>query len=263
MRSARRWSLRVRVLLAAVVCLAIGCAARRGRVNPSLVDAVESSDALGVSDALETLIDAGQATAADRTYAYEAVKDHEEDTAPNAYARAVVTGRFVQQRGLSAARLVPEIERLARRSRELDPGFREGEATRLLGTLYVMAPAFLLEHGDSEQGLALLEQLATSRPDVPANHLRLAEAYITLGDPAPAVPHLCRCLAVEKALRPGEQALLGQLVASAGSPNCEPAPPVTAGARHPRRRRARLNRGRARARPASPGRGSTAQPAAP
>ena len=75
------------------------------------------------------------------------------------FARADVTGRLVQQRGFLAANLVPDIERAARRSRELDPNFRDGAATRLLGTLYVIAPAAVLEHGDSEQGLELLEGL--------------------------------------------------------------------------------------------------------
>ena len=47
---------------------------------------------------------------------------------------------------------VRDVERSARRSRELDPGFRDSAATRLLGTLYVIAPASLLKHGDSEAG---------------------------------------------------------------------------------------------------------------
>jgi hypothetical protein len=261
MRSVESWSLRARLFLAAALCLAAGCAARRGRVHVALADAAESSDALAVSDALEELIGAGQETPADRRFAYEVVRRSEQPTASYAYARAVVTGRLVQQRGLSAARLVPEIERFARRSRELDAGFRDGAATRLLGKLYVMAPAALLEHGDSEQGLTLLEQLVAARPDVAANHLYLAEAYITLGDPAPAMPHLCRCLAFEQALRPGELALLRQLVAGAGPPRCEDPSVVTAETRRPRRRR--VTRARARARPASPGKGATAPPAAP
>jgi hypothetical protein len=253
--------MRERLLLAAFFCLAAACAARRGQVHPVLADAARSSDALGVSDSLEALIDAGQDTAADRAYAYEAIRRHEDDTAAYAFARAAVTGRLVQQRGLRAARLVPDVERFALRSRELDAGFRDGAATRLLGTLYVMAPAALLAHGDSERGLNLLETLAATRPDVPQNHLRLAEAYVTLGDPGPATPHLCRCLAADAAMRADDRALLRQLVSSAGTPRCEePAAAVTA--RRPRRRRPRIVRVRPRQRPASAGRGSTAPPAA-
>ncbi|MBI4518772.1 MAG: hypothetical protein HY699_23500 [Deltaproteobacteria bacterium] len=175
---------------------------------------------LQLSDALEALIAAG--TPADREYAYDIVRVYEEDTAPFMFARAAVTGRLVQQQGLLAAHLVPEIERCARRSRDLDPDFRGGAATRLLGTLYVMAPAVLLQHGDSEIGLQLLEGLAQTHPEVLENHLRLAEAYIALGDPAPAGPHLCRCLAGKPALRPDDQRLLQQLVDDTGLPPCAP-----------------------------------------
>ena len=221
MRSVERRLLCERLLLlAAILCLAPACAARRGRVHKELLGAAERADALELSDALEALIASGRDTPADREYAYDVVQQHEENSAADTYARAAVTGRLVQLRGLRAARLVPEIERFARRSRELDPGFRDGAATRLLGTLYVMAPAWLLEHGNSEQGLELLEGLATARPDVLENHLRLAEAYVTLGDPGPAGPHLCRCLAQRSALRADDQILLGELVATTGMPRC-------------------------------------------
>jgi len=182
----------------------------------------DRQDALAVSDALEGLIAAGQDTPADREYAYDVVRVHAGDTAPSLFARAAVTGRLVQQKGLLAAHLVPEIERCARRSRELDPDFRGGAATRLLGTLYVMAPAMFLEHGNSEIGLQLLEGLVRVHPDVMENHLRLAEAYIALGDPAPAGPHLCRCLADKSALRPDDQRLLQQLIDDARLPPCPP-----------------------------------------
>ncbi|MFI5396271.1 MAG: hypothetical protein ACHQ9S_12130, partial [Candidatus Binatia bacterium] len=126
--------------LLAVACLCLGsaCAARKGAVHPELSAVADRQDALATSDALEALISAGQDTPADRQYAYDIVRVHEEDTAPFLFARAAVTGRLVQQKGLLAAHLVPEIERCARRSRDLDPDFRGGAATRLLGTLYVM-----------------------------------------------------------------------------------------------------------------------------
>jgi hypothetical protein len=210
------------LLVVACLCLSSACATRRGAVHPELSAAGDRQDALALSDALEALIAAGQDTPADREYAYDVVRVHEEDTAPSMFARAAVTGRLVQQKGLLAAHLVPEIERCARRSRDLDPDFRGGAATRLLGTLYVVAPAVLLQHGDSEVGLELLEGLAQTHSEVLENHLRLAEAYITLGDPAPAGPHLCRCLANKAALRPDDQRLLQQLIDDAGLPPCAP-----------------------------------------
>jgi len=173
-----------------------------------------------MSDALETLIAVGKDTPADREYAYNVVLTCTTDTAPDTFARAAVTGRLVQQKGLLGAYLVDDVERFARRSRELDPHFRNGAATRLLGTLYVTAPASLLKHGDSEEGLTLLEGLVEEYPDTLENHLRLAEAYIALSDPGPAAPHLCRCIARKSALRPDDQALLNMMIAGSAPLHC-------------------------------------------
>ncbi len=200
-----------------------GCASPPAVVNPELLTPAEQGDALATADALEALIERGADTLADREYAYAAVQQGEQDTAAYAFARAAVTGRLVQQRGLPGAKLVGEVEHWALRSRELDPGFRDGAATRLLGTLYVIAPAAFLDRGDSEYGLELLEQLTQERPDMVENQLRLAEAYISLGDPEPATPHLCACLERRDALRRDDRELLARLVATAGVPEC-PAP---------------------------------------
>ena len=209
----------LRLATVAGVVLA-ACAGPRGPVNPELRAAAQRRDALAISDALEALIAVGKDTPADREYAYQAVNAHAQDTAADAYARAAVTGRLVQLRGLLGASLIGDVEQWGMRSRELDPTFRDGAATRLLGTLYVIAPSSFLKHGDSEQGLELLEQLEAAHPEVLENHLRLAEAYIALGDHAPAEPHLCACLANRSALRPDEQQLLDQLVRVTGAPDC-------------------------------------------
>ena len=206
------------------LALAPACAVRRAPAHAELATVAAQGDALALADALEALIARGEDMPADREYAYAVVRRHDEDTVTATYARAVVTGRLVQQKGLLAANLVPAIERFARRSRELDPDFRDGAATRLLGTLYVIAPGTLLRHGDSETGLDLLEALAATRPDVLENHLRLAEAYVALGDPVPAEPHLCRCLAHASALRPDDQLLLARIAASAGPFACADQP---------------------------------------
>ncbi|MFH0344106.1 MAG: hypothetical protein ACHBNF_18735 [Chromatiales bacterium] len=215
-----------RSAVAALFALTVlaGCTAA-GPVRPShpeLVALVEDGDALALSDALEALIAAGLATLADRQYAWAVVRTQDADTAAAAFARAAITGRVVQEQGLRAAKLVGDVEEYARRSRALDPHFRDGAATRLLGTLYVIAPATLLDHGDSETGLELLEQLTVQHPDVPENHLRLAEAYVTLHDPDPARPHLCFSLAHGSALRPDDLALLRGLIEEVGSLTCDP-----------------------------------------
>lgn len=209
----------LRVLAAVLTAgLVAGCAGRTP-THPELATAGQDS-ALAVYDALEALIATGKDTAADREYAYRVVRARTADTAADTFARAAVTGRLIQQKGLLAANLVPDVERFARRSRELDPNFRDGSATRLLGTLYVIAPATLLQHGDSEVGVDLLEGLVEQHPDVLENRLRLAEAYIALGDPTPAIPHLCRCLVNKAALRGDDQALLNMLIAGAGPLRC-------------------------------------------
>lgn len=197
-----------------------------GPANPKLTAAAQQKDMLALSDALEGLIDDGTATGNDRAYAYEVVKTNPADTAATAYARAAITGRLVQDQGLRAAQLVPDVEEYALRSRKMDPKFRDGAATILVGKLYVMAPATLLKHGDSETGLELLEEVTTEYPDVAGNHLRLAEAYITLHDPEPAGPHLCYCLEHKDSLRPDDQRGLKDLLDDAGPLPCDqPATP--------------------------------------
>lgn len=211
----------LRLTLVLLSCTAVSCATvRGGSVHAELESAVATNDELAISDALENLIATGADTPADRQLAYDSICNDDADTAPATFARAAVTGRLVQQRGLLGADLVDDVERSAMRSRELDPDFRAGAATRLLGTLYVIAPAIYLEHGDSERGLELLEELVEARPDIPENHLRLAEAYIALRDPTPAQPHLCRALEARDALRWDDQVLLDRLVESVGGADC-------------------------------------------
>ncbi|MEO7332029.1 MAG: hypothetical protein ABI193_25865 [Minicystis sp.] len=196
-----------------------------GVLHEVLTTPAAKKDALTISDALEDLIAEGKDSAADRQFAYDQIRAHEEDTAAYAFARAAITGRYVQGKGLTSAPLVRDVERFARRSRELDPGFRSGAATRMLGTLYVLAPATLLAHGDSEQGLTMLQHLLEAHPEIPENHLRVAEALIALGDPAPAAAHLCYCVAKKAALRHDEQLLLEHLIKDAEMGLCPASAP--------------------------------------
>lgn len=225
--ASRRVHARAATALLALAALS-GCMIVRAPNHPELATVAQQGDALALSDALEALIAAGADTPNDREYAYEVVRQQDADTAAAAFARAAITGRVVQSKGLRGAGMLGDVEQYARRSRNLDPGFRDGAATRLLGTLYVIAPATLLEHGDSETGLELLEDLAKARPDVPENHLRLAEAYVTLHDPDPAGPHLCFCLAHQADLRPDDQQLLKALLDEAGPLPCATSAPAPA-----------------------------------
>jgi predicted Zn-dependent protease len=196
-----------------------------GTTHAELAAVAAKHDALALSDALEALIAEGRDTLADREFAYQQISAHEEPGAAYAFARAAVKGRYIQIKGVTvAAQLAGEVEVWASKSRELDPSFRNFIATRMLGTLYVLAPATLLHHGNSEDGLTLLDDLVKAHPEVPENHLRLAEALIALGDPAPAVPHLCACLAVKASLRHDDQILLERLVKDSEMPPCPGAP---------------------------------------
>ena len=208
--------MRSRTALAAVVlgCATLAACGPIKNIKVPLPSLGVSVDCLAISDALEALIEAGTDTPAARATAYDKVRQSPCDaTAGAAFGRAAVTGRVVQEKGLLAANLVRDVEFYARRSRELDPGFRDLAATRMLGTLYVLAPAALLKHGDSESGLEMLETMTREHPDVPENHLRLAEAYISLGDNRAARPEVCQSLAVRSRLRRDDQALLNQLFA--------------------------------------------------
>ncbi len=218
-----RWSVLFFLAIhASTACLGTSSGSPNAGVSPALVAAKEKHDALAVADALEELIANGTDRAEDRQFAFDVVRAKPIDTAEYTYARAVVTGRLVQQRGLLGAELVGEVEHFARRSRELNPNFRTGAATRMLGTLYVIAPPALLHHGDSETGLELLEGLVQAHPEVIENHLRVGEAYIALGDHEPATKYLCKCQAEQARMRRDDRMLLAQLMKDAGNPKCPP-----------------------------------------
>lgn len=210
----RRW-LAISALLAS--SLALGCASSaqsaKPQLRPALVrQAVAERDALAIVDELERLVDLERDTEEDREAAYEAVVGLEEDTAAYGFARAAVAGRLAQMRTLGAISLVAEVEQYARRSLELDPGFRDGEVKRMLGILYVLAPSMLLEHGNEELGVSLLEELVAEQPGTPENQLRLAEAYVEAGTPERAPAHLCLVAPQRDVLRAADQRLLERLL---------------------------------------------------
>ncbi len=177
----------------------------------------EAPSALDIYDALEASIAAGEDSRSSRDDAYaQIMKIQDDGSAAYAFSRAAVAGRVAEKRGLQAGGLVAEAETYARRAREIEPDFREGAATRMLGTLYVMAPPRMVEHGDSESGLELLEEEVEAHPERLAGRVRLAEAYIALGDPEPALVHLCAALAGRDAIVGSERGLLDRLVHEAG-----------------------------------------------
>lgn len=181
-------------------------------LRPELRAPASRRDALALCDALEKLIDDGRATPADREAVYRAVKDWQAPTAEYAYARASIAGRLAQVRGLTAVGLIRDMETWGRMSMKLDRKWHDGAARRLVGTLYVLAPGSLLQHGNSEDGLDLLDKQVAEYPRDPVNRVRLAEGFISLNDPDPAREHLCFALAYEQGLRATDHKLLMSLI---------------------------------------------------
>lgn len=208
------------VVLSFIAACFTGCSARSEPRARSVRAPHEATSALTLADALEEQIADGRDTKEARHSAYERARELEVRTAEDALGRAILAGRLAQVKGLAGASLVRETERYARLSAELDATLRQGAAWRILGTLYVMAPAMLLEHGDSETGLELLEQTVQKWPKQPENRLRLAEAYLSLGDPQPAVAHLCFCRSHRSELRQDDQRLLDELLKEAEVSTC-------------------------------------------
>src|SRR6478735_956594 len=179
---AKRYGRRSLGLLMGTATLALfvnGCTPSNAPVREPVAPTLrgENLSILAIADALEALVARAADTHADRQFAYQRVRNLRAASAEDALGRAMIAGRLAQISGLSAPTLVHEVERYARQSAELDSALRAGAALRVLGTLYVMAPAALLSHGDSE----------------------------------PARPQLCYCLAHRAALRPDEQKLLEDL----------------------------------------------------
>jgi tetratricopeptide (TPR) repeat protein len=216
------------MLLAAILVAAsagMGCKPSADLNNPSFAG---THSAFEVYERIEALIDAQKDNKQDREDAYALVVK-QADTSPEYYfARAAVAGRLAENRGLQALGLVTETEDYARKVRAIDPDYREGAATRMLGTLYVLAPPSLVKHGDSETGLELLEAEVKAHPERLISRLRLAEAYIALGDPEPAKEHLCVVQRGEATLSAGDRRLLTKLVADSGKLECSAAAPQPA-----------------------------------
>lgn len=190
-------------------------------LRPELQAAATKEDALALSDELEKLIDAQEDAKADREAAYAAVREFRQSTAGYAFARAALAGRLAQIKGLRGGHLIAETERWARISIGLNPKFRNGAARRMLGIVYVLAPASLLKYGDSEKGVELLERLRDEYPADIDNYLYLAEAYVSLDDHESAQAPLCKCIVEQKKMRPSSRRVLAKLLETVGRANLQ------------------------------------------
>ena len=216
--------------LAVLSALLLGCPpVAATTLRPELASAATSP--LALSDALQKLIAEGKDTADDRQAAYDLVVKLSASTAGDAFARAAIAGRLAESKGAlallgtdSPTALVSEAEHWALKSIRADPNFRRQAARRLLGSLYALAPANLLEGGDSEDGISILEKLVEQDPLLTENHLRLAEAYIALGDKDSARVPLCHTISKIAELRADELKLLDSLRKEFDDLECAAAP---------------------------------------
>jgi tetratricopeptide (TPR) repeat protein len=103
------------------------------------------------------------------------------NSAPAHYYLGMNLGQLARTRGLSALKLVDEMEREFSRSRELDEHLDYGGSDRNLGTLYRDAPS-IGSIGDRSKARQHLQRAVTLAPEYPENHLALLEACLKWGD---------------------------------------------------------------------------------
>jgi len=99
------------------------------------------------------------------------------NSAPAHYYLGMNLGELAQTRGLSALRLVNQMEREFDRARQLNERLDWAGPDRNLGLLYRDAPAFI-SVGSRSKARKHLKRAAELVPDYPENRLNLAESYL-------------------------------------------------------------------------------------
>jgi len=99
------------------------------------------------------------------------------NSAPAYYYLGMSLGELAQTRGLSALRLVSQMEQAFRRAAELDQRFDWAGPDRNLGLLYRDAPPFI-SVGSRSKAREHLGQAVKLAPQYPENRLNLIEAYV-------------------------------------------------------------------------------------
>lgn len=125
------------------------------------------------------------------------------DDAEAAYLQAVNLGLYVHAKGLTAVGRLSELVKLLKIAGQ-QPQIDDGGPLRVLGLLYVKAPAWPVGPGDLDLGLDLLKKAAESYPEHPLNHLFYAEALIADGKKAEARTEIERTRALATPQRFGD-----------------------------------------------------------
>ena len=90
------------------------------------------------------------------------------------YWEGLCLGNAVRRNAFTAVKSLPKLERTLTEAVEGAPGVDDGGPLRVMGMLYIKAPAWPQGIGDVDRGLELLTEAVEQHPDHPLNHLFLA-----------------------------------------------------------------------------------------
>lgn len=116
------------------------------------------------------------------------------------YLLAMNEGQILQLYPLNASKSLSVVETQLKAAVEESPGLDMGGPLRVLGMLYVKAPAWPLGPGDTEAGLELLQRAAKDYPEHPLNHAFLAQAVFKEEGPSARTKVAALVKAARKAL---------------------------------------------------------------
>ena len=106
----------------------------------------------------------------------------ERNSASAHYYQGMNLGQLAQTRGLSALKLVDQMEKEFKIARELNEKLDYAGPDRNLGLLYRDAPSWI-SVGSRSRANRHLQRAAELAPDYPENRLNLVESYIKWSDP--------------------------------------------------------------------------------
>jgi tetratricopeptide (TPR) repeat protein len=101
------------------------------------------------------------------------------------YYLAVNLGLAVREHPTQALGNLGRLESEMKQAVALSPDIDDGGPLRVLGSLYLKAPAWPSGIGDLDKALELLEKAVKEHPGHPLNHLFYAQALCAEGDEAP------------------------------------------------------------------------------
>ncbi len=120
------------------------------------------------------------------------------------YFLAANLGLAVRDHLTLAINNLTRLESEMKKALALSPDIDSGGPMRLLGMLYVKAPAWPEGIGDRDKGKALLEQAVQKFPNYPLNHLFLAQAILAADDEGAAEQAKAEFARGEKLLAQGQ-----------------------------------------------------------